>query len=464
MPHGYTPTFTKITCSKAITSELASAKCGWLIVPQDRQHPKTGPKVHLAVTIAPPLDGAPTGTSPTIDINQADSLVNSPARDRSELIELVPRGTAPDTPSMTCPEVDAEQHRELTLPYNDPTSDPAQVAAYSACRARLVKSGIDPGSYTYDDAADDVIDLMAVLRIGQADLVTSDYYSHVAYGVLEKAPGSVRTLTLDNPEPPGEGQLSDPAADLSSSFQRYIRLCDADPNCKTQFPDLGTTYQTQQSHFASTPVIAQTQGLDPNVSILLDGDRIAQALQGGLASSFEYPLVAAGIAQVPEGLIATLVYNDNGVGPPANPWALFQSQECSYDLHTVSASASLSVQALSAFAGVAMDQPLEKTLCKTWKSAPLPDFYFDGVASLVPTLIVRGSLSPYGDDTFPNMAKQSLQSATIGLFPTLDENALKTGPPCLNVLRRQFLADPSAHLNMAKCTAQSPPIDFVDTP
>ena len=52
-----------------------------------------------------------------------------------------------------------------------------------------------------------------------------------------------------------------------------------------------------------------------------------------------------------------------------------------------------------------------------------PDFYFDGVASLVPTLIVRGSLSPLGEDSWPNEVKQSLQSATIGDFPAAQSGA-----------------------------------------
>ena len=92
MPRGYTPTFTKTTCSKAISSELATATCGSLVSYLRIASTLLGMKVHVVVTIAPPLSGARPGASPTIDIGNVDSLVSSPARSRSELIQVTPRG------------------------------------------------------------------------------------------------------------------------------------------------------------------------------------------------------------------------------------------------------------------------------------------------------------------------------------------------------------------------------------
>ena len=464
LPRGYTPRFAKATCSKSISSELASATCGWLIVPQDRARPHTGPKVRVAVTIAPPLAGVKPGASPTIDIGGADSLVDSPARARSEFIEVLPRGNPGDTPALTCPEVTTASLRALTKPSEDPASLSGLLATYSQCRTRLIKSGVDPNSYNYDTMADDVVDLMAVMQIRQADIVADDIYSHVAFGVLEKVPGSVRTLTLDNPEPPGASSATDAVTYLASSYQRYASLCAADTHCAAQFPNFGNVFEAQQNRFAADPILTRTEQEVPNVTVLVDGERGAVALQEALGQTVDLPLLAAGLTQAPPPLIAALAEDGYGASQPAT-WGLDASLSCSYVRDTISAGTIVSEQQLPAFAGVGADQGLSiQTLCKVWKVKLVPNLYFTGGASTVPTLILQGELSPYADASWPAEIKQSLFSATIGEFPTLTDDVLGNAPPCLAALRRQFLAKPTAHLEMAACTAQSPPIHFVDTP
>jgi pimeloyl-ACP methyl ester carboxylesterase len=488
MPHGYTPRLTAARCPSGISSAIATARCSFLIVPQDRRHPDVGPKVRVAITIVPPLAGATPGAPPTIDIGGYDSLVDSPARSRSEYILVQPRGNAPDTPVLSCPEVEDATRASLVKPTGDVAATDAITAAYAACYQRSIKAGVNPSDYNYDTMADDLVDLMAVLRIGQVNIVTGDNYSHIAFGLLEKAPGAVRTLTLDNPEPAGASSYTDPVADLAASIQHYVSLCEADAQCSSAFPDLTSTFEAQVRSFTASPVLAQTDneafGSDSNtpggftaaprltVSVLIDGDRLAQASQeaiGAYTSSF-FPILAAGIYNPPPNLVADLVdnyagtsmYPTNGVFTPY-PFGTIASLNCSYDIHVLGRGATISAEQLPAFAGVAVGQTLNQ-ICAVWKVASVPDFYFTGVASAVPTLIVRGSLSPYGNDSFPNQVKQSLSSAKVGLFSTIGEDVLGEAPPCLDKLRREFLANPAAHLTMAACTAQSPPISFVDTP
>ncbi len=393
-------------------------------------------------------------------------------RARAQLIQIEPRGFAPNTPVLSCPEVDTILHGSLTRPFNDPSTYAAEEQDYPACHSRLVSSGINPASYTYDDTADDVVDLMAVLGLRQADLLAVDQLSHIVYGVLAKIPQAIRTITLDNPEPPGSGALADPVADLAGAFERYASLCNADKHCASQFPNLGGLYAEEERRYGSVPVVAQTGQtvqMTSNVPVLLDGGRAAQVLYFALDVSDVdndfLPLIAAGIAQPPLGLTATLSYNYIFGVSPEPDWGALATWDCSYDLQTRLASGSaVSDTELPAFDGVAVNQSLLDKICSSWKVPTLRSSYFDGVSSLVPTLIVRGSLSPSGNNDWPAQVQKSLQSATIGIFPTIAEGAVANAPPCLNTLRRQFLAMPTSHLNMAACTAQSPPINFVDTP
>jgi hypothetical protein len=199
---------------------------------------------------------------------------------------------------------------------------------------------------------------------------------------------------------------------------------------------------------------------------------LAQASQeaiGAFTNSF-FPILAAGITNPPPTLVADLVDNYSGTTRyPSNgvyvayPFGVLASLNCSYDIHVLARGAAISAQQLPAFAGVAVGQTFNQ-ICSVWKVASVPNFYFTGVASAVPTLVVRGRLSPYGNDAFPDEVKQSLPSATVGMFSTIGENVLGEAPPCLDSLRRAFLANPAARLDLAGCTAQSPAIKFVDTP
>src|SRR3984957_3412259 len=63
----------------------------------------------------------------------------------------------------------------------------------------------------------------------------------------------------------------------------------------------------KSSRFATDPVLAGTEDETPNIPILIDGNRIAKALQEALDSPEEYPILAAGPTQAPTGLIANLI-------------------------------------------------------------------------------------------------------------------------------------------------------------
>ena len=177
---------------------------------------------------------------------------------------------------------------------------------------------------------------------------------------------------------------------------------------------------------------------DPNVPVLLDGDRGAIALQQALGQTEDLPFVAAGLTQAPPPLLAALAEDGNGTSEPAT-WGLNATLICSYDRDTISAGAIVSEQQLPAFAGVGADRGLSiLKLCKVWNVKIVPNFYFTGGASTIPTLIVQGGLSPYADQSWPTEIKQSLFSATIGVFPTLTDVVLGDAPPCLANLRRSF--------------------------
>jgi hypothetical protein len=89
---------------------------------------------------------------------------------------------------------------------------------------------------------------------------------------------------------------------------------------------------------------------------------------------------------------------------------------------------------------------------------------FSPLASDVPTLIVEGGLDLYSSPDDVATIRSGLPNSSAILFKSLGGNLLDDGvPPCLNDIRRAFLANPAAPLATATaaCSAQSPPVGFV---
>ena len=224
-PKGYTPRYVPAPCPSSVLSVASDATCGHLIVPQDRSHPE-GRQVSLLVTSAPPRLPGPV-IAPTIDVCGCESLGSSLARDHSELIHVAIRGEADSNPDLTCPQMSAVQVSALSKPSLDPAEIALGTDALRSCYAGFKARGIDPAQYNYNTAADDLLDLMFALHIQLANFIAYEYADAEVFDVLREAPAAVRSITLDNPPPPGTTGLSDPIGDLAGAFERFVALCRA---------------------------------------------------------------------------------------------------------------------------------------------------------------------------------------------------------------------------------------------
>ena len=129
---------------------------------------------------------------------------------------------------------------------------------------------------------------MFVLKIHSANFVAFERSAAELFDVLRRAPAAVRSITLDNPPPPGETVLSDPVGDLSSAFTRFVALCNADAICAAGYPGLAATWRSVYLRTdANPPLVAvpNPEGSSPAVlQVRFDGPRVADALAGALSS------------------------------------------------------------------------------------------------------------------------------------------------------------------------------------
>jgi hypothetical protein len=197
--------------------------------------------------------------------------------------------------------------------------------------------------------------------------------------------------------------------------------------------------------------------------VLVDGPRATDALEEALASSDTYGAIPAGMSPQPiDSVIAPYARQHSITDLEGDQLGANLSYICSYFVHAVDpAGSAIARRAYPEFVGTDALAPWSEW-CEAWNVPDLSAQLSVDVASQVPTLLLRGSVSPYGDPHWIGQLARGLPDSTVATFPTLGNDVLVNGPRCVNDLRRQFLADPSANIEhaTAACVASSPPIHF----
>jgi class 3 adenylate cyclase/pimeloyl-ACP methyl ester carboxylesterase len=456
-------------CSAAVLDSIAvpGLECGTLTVPEDRAKPN-GRSIRLDAVRAPAREQATS--DPVLDFG-ADNLVTSPARDHSEEIQLARRGAnalLQSDPTLTCPEYADIAADALTKPLGDPELEGRNATAIRACYDRWTGAGVDLNQYNHLAAGDDMVDLIRALNLTHVHLVSGYVGTIGALEVIRQLPDVVRTLTLQEPVAPGQSAHTNPAKYLSDAFNNYVSLCQADPACNATFHDLPGEYRRGHDAAGSSPRLVQ--GDDGNGhahEVLLDADRVTQALADALNQRETYPLIAAAIdASIDNPVAATAIAGRviDANAPLLTPdysWGAALSEQCSYEAHTVDqTSSALTRQALPQFSK--FDDQSLLALCSAWPVHEIDQIAFAAPSATVPTLIVTPTLLPGADPQWADIFRRGLPNATVLTFATLDGAILGTGdPPCLAAIRRAFLTDPTKAIDSAACEGQTPPIHFL---
>ncbi|MGZ4675708.1 MAG: alpha/beta hydrolase [Acidimicrobiia bacterium] len=462
-PVGYTPKYLpSSTCPDAVRQVAADATCGKLVVPENRAEPH-GKQITLQVSQAPAR--TPSPAAPSIDVCGCENLGNSLTRDHAALIHVASRGYEGSDPTLTCPEFAATREPAYAVRSDDLAEIAKGTDAFRQCYAHLVAHGIHPSQYNSLTAAQDVLDLMSALKIPRADFTAFGETDAEVFEIMRRAPAAVRSITLEDPPPPGDTHLSSPVTDLAGAFDRFTKQCQRNATCNRVAPDLATAWLTDYDTLDRAPeplTVANPLGDDrPPVSLLLDGPRAADALATALADASTYSVVPAAITDIESSAVVGTAAIEGGDGlSPDAPWGAQASYFCSYLVHTQSPDvADFTARQFRPF--VRSNDRNWGAWCKAW---PVPDIsarLSNAVVSSVPALLFRGGIAPLGNPGWMPAVARGLAHAQQVVFPTLGLDLLATGPPCLSDLRHQFLENPLRHLPIAACVKQSPPIDFV---
>src|SRR5271170_6183753 len=166
------PHFEPAACPSTPARALANARCGYLVVPEDRSQLR-GDTVRLIVAIIPAQSARPkpdpvvylAGGPGGIALNEADLAVAIGLNRDRNLILMDQRGTLYSEPALTCPEVDQFFVRSLGLALDDASTQRLHAAAARACYLRWAATGRNLSAYNTTENATDFADLRSVLGI-----------------------------------------------------------------------------------------------------------------------------------------------------------------------------------------------------------------------------------------------------------------------------------------------------------
>lgn len=267
---------------------LATARCGFLEVPENRARPG-GRTIRLAAAVIPAVNPAKPAQDPVVFMSGGPGgetfddipyLVSSGLNRDRELIVMAQRGNLYDQPNLACPELDRFYAASVGLPSYAPRTERLMLDAVKQCRDRLTADGTDLSAYNSTENAADFADLRTALGIKQWNVYGHSYGSNLALTYLRLHPQGVRAVALDSMAPPQSVSLPFGWASAREGLDHLYEACAAEPRCKGRYPDLERTLNEQVRKLEARPLtlnVRPPQGGDP-VKVVLDGGALLNVL------------------------------------------------------------------------------------------------------------------------------------------------------------------------------------------
>ncbi|MFI6148655.1 alpha/beta fold hydrolase [Streptomyces sp. NPDC051109] len=437
---------------------LATARCGVLEVPEDRERPD-GRTIRLAVAVIPPVSAKPaqdpvvfmSGGPGGETFDDIPFLVSSGLNRDRELIVMAQRGNLYDTPNLACPELDRFYARSVGLPSYAPQTERGMLDAVKQCRDRLAADGTDLSAYNSAENAADFADLRTALGIKQWNVYGHSYGSNLALTYLRLHPQGIRAVALDSIAPAPYVSLPFAWATAREGLDNLYKACAAEPRCKNRYPDLERTLNEQVRKLQARPLtlsVRPPQGGEP-VKVVLDGGALVNLL---VAKAIPLKDVPAAIDELGRGhperfARARAAGSVQVLGQTAH--GLTQSVVCSEWVpdHSPSDVLKAGRQAFPQWPEPVQAQApqlaFQDRLCRIWNVPDRTTGQRVATTSSVPTLFINGTFDMKTSPSWAKKAAGSLSRSTTVQVPGIGHWVVPQSP-CAQKVLASFLARPTA--------------------
>ncbi|AWI31771.1 alpha/beta fold hydrolase [Streptomyces tirandamycinicus] len=437
---------------------LATARCGFLEVPENRARPG-GRTIRLAVAVIPAtsakpaqdpvvfMSGGPGGDT----FDDIPFLVSSGLNRDRELIVMAQRGNLHSKPDLACPELDRFHAASVGLPSYAPRTQRLMLDAVTQCRDRLRADGVDLGAYNSTENAADFADLRTALGIEQWNVYGHSYGSNLAMTYLRLHPQGIRAVALDSFTPPQSVSLPFAWAGAREGLDYLYRACEAETRCKSRYPDLERTLNDQVRKLEARPLtlnVRPPQGGEP-VKVVLDGGALLNVL---VAKGIPFVDVPAAIDELARGrperfARARAAGSVQAVGRTAH--GLTHSVVCSEWVPGHSAPDVLEA-GRRAFPGLpdavlaqAPQLAFQDEVCRVWNVPDRTATQRVAPVGSVPTLFLNGTFDMKTGASWAQKTARTLPHSTAVQIPGIGHWAVPQSP-CAQKVLASFLSRPTA--------------------
>jgi pimeloyl-ACP methyl ester carboxylesterase len=437
---------------------LKTARCGYLIVPEDRAHPN-GKTIRNAVAILPAKSKNPkpdpvvfmTGGPGAAAILDIPFLVDAGINQNRELIVMAQRGTLYDKPDLYCPELDHFYARQVSMVFDALSTGVKQAAAARACHSRLIKRGSEPAAYNTTENANDFAELRQALGVNEWNVYGYSYGSDLALSFMRDHPEGIRTVTIDSVVPPNVVSLPWTWSSAREGITTIFKACEAQRSCNRRYPDLLPTFIGEVRKLEAHPLVRRVrppQG-GASVKVVLDGGTLVNMLVGNVPRWPEMPAAitelaagdphrflearAAG-AVVPEDPEQALGMTESFIcqewEPYGGPGAILRAGRKVFPAFPASVLVN------------APQLPFLNEVCREWKVPKAPVSQRVRVRSDIPTLVVSGAVD---SKTGAKWGRYAARTLTKSNYVRIDNVAhwVIVQSPCAQRIFQSFLARPT---------------------
>jgi len=467
----------------APTPELKTARCGQLIVPEDRRHPN-GHTISLSVAIIPAKSSTPK-PDPILWLAGGpgdDALTEIPwavagdlNRDR-DVIFMSQRGTYSASPKTACPVVDRWPADMLNMPYDAAATGKAYVVASRKCRAQLVARGVDLSAYNSLESADDVEGLRLALGIAKWNVYGISYGTDLALNYMREHPQGIRSVGIDGvfPPPIAGGVASWTSA--GEGINAVFRACAAQRACRARYGNIGATFRRLVLQYERSPrsVRVRVPGVKRLVRVMISGGMLVQwAVSPGTHLAGKLPADLDALAHGNPAPIASTwaapKLNPAGIGVLGN--GLFYGVSCG-EWVPYETESSVIASGRRAFPGFplsiyrnAPNLPFMRQNCGAWAIPRVPAAVRAVTRSNIPTLVISAQYDGQTAASFGRRVARTLPNSTVVTIPNVAHVAFASPSPKSNACAQSIARSFFDVLNRADttCIARLPPTHFVIT-
>lgn len=418
---GYTPTIEPCDCMTKIAPGLI-ARCGYLVVPENRQRPG-GRMIKIPFVFArkPGMDSTrnvmlyTTGGPGYSTINNFDSLrYNSDFFQFGGFLIFDQRGTKKSQPCLDCPEV----NEAIKKAYRENLSkDSLRLIAVKQCRKRLTAEGIDLSAYTTIESAADINDLRKALQLDSLRLFGISYSGGLMLTVARNHPEAVKALFLNSPLPGYVNYEEHALFNFNEALNKVFDHCETDSTHDTRYAGLRERFHQYFTSLAGKRFSLRyaEKGSKDTINITYTKHELMDAVIDRLNTwqARSVPFVMTDIMNgnhapyVKEQLDG--VFNDNNALSAGMRYSIYCSEQIAYaDKALVKKQDTL----LPWLAGHPFNN-VDHAICDCWQVKPEPPFAKTPVYSKVPALLAAGEIDPWCPPFYNRLIQRTMPNAQV---------------------------------------------------